>query len=62
MKTQTNEEISLNEIRRIPTPVLPQVNAVTGFCGVWQDERPADEIIADIATHRSGFGGRRVQL
>lgn len=34
----------------------------TGFCGVWQDEKTADEILIDIATHRSGFGGRRVQL
>jgi hypothetical protein len=37
-------------------------SAKTGFCGVWQDDRPADEIVADIATHRSGFGGRRVEL
>lgn len=34
----------------------------TGFCGVWQDDRTADEIITDITSHRSGFGGRRVQL
>ena len=26
----------------------------TGFCGAWQDERTADEIIADIANHRRG--------
>jgi len=37
-------------------------NSKTGFCGVWQDNRSADEIIADIDSHRSGFGGRRVQL
>jgi hypothetical protein len=36
--------------------------AKTGFCGVWQDDRTADEIVTDIATHRSGFGGRKVQL
>lgn len=36
--------------------------AKTGFCGVWQDDRTADEIVTDIASHRSGFGGRRVQL
>ena len=24
----------------------------TGFCGAWEDDRPADEIIADIAAHR----------
>ena len=34
----------------------------TGFCGLWKDDRTADEIVADIATHRSGFGGREVQL
>jgi hypothetical protein len=34
----------------------------TGFCGAWQDDRSADEIIADIVAHRSGFGGRRVEL
>ena len=34
----------------------------TGLCGAWQDERTADEIIADITLHRSGFGGRRVDL
>ena len=34
----------------------------TGFCGIWQDERSADEIIADICTHRSGFGGRGIHL
>jgi len=36
--------------------------AKTGFCGIWQDERSADEIIADISTHRSGFGGRGIHL
>lgn len=34
----------------------------TGFCGLWQDERSVDEIIEEIATHRSGFGDRRVDL
>lgn len=24
-------------------------NAKTGFCGAWEDDRPADEIVADIA-------------
>ena len=27
----------------------------TGFCGAWEDNRSADEIIADISAHRSGF-------
>jgi len=34
----------------------------TGFCGVWKDDRPVDEIIADITTHRSGYGRRKVDL
>lgn len=37
-------------------------SAKTGFCGVWQDDRSADEIVEEIAAHRSGFGGRRVEL
>lgn len=34
----------------------------TGFCGSWQDGRTADEIILDITSHRSGYGGRKVDL
>ncbi len=34
----------------------------TGLCGVWKDNRPADEIIADITAHRSGYGRRKVEL
>jgi hypothetical protein len=37
-------------------------NGMTGFCGAWEDDRSADEIIADIVEHRSGFGGRKVIL
>lgn len=37
-------------------------SAKTGFCGLWQDDRSADEIVEEIAAHRSGFGGRRVEL
>ena len=36
--------------------------ATTGFCGAWQDSRTADEIIDDIHSHRSGFGGRGIDL
>lgn len=36
--------------------------STTGFCGAWQDDRSAVEIIADIENHRTGFGGRRVDL
>lgn len=34
----------------------------TGFCGAWQDNCTADEIITDIHSHRSGFGGRGIDL
>ena len=27
----------------------------TGFCGRWEDERTADEIISDIKSHRKWF-------
>jgi hypothetical protein len=36
--------------------------AHSGLCGIWLDERDADEIIDEIHSHRSGFGGRRVGL
>ncbi len=36
--------------------------ATTGLCGAWQDSRTADEIIDDIHSHRSGFGGRGIEL
>lgn len=34
----------------------------SGLCGIWEDERPASEIIKDIRVHRTGFGGRKVAL
>ena len=34
----------------------------SGLCGVWQDDRSAEEIIDDIRKHRTGFGDREVGL
>ena len=34
----------------------------SGICGIWDDSRSPEEIIADIKTHRSGFGGREIEL
>lgn len=34
----------------------------TGFCGKWQDDRSAEEIISDIQACRSGFGSRDIEL
>ena len=41
---------------------LEEKRKSTGFCGIWEDDRPADEIIDDIYSHRTGFGGRRIEL
>jgi len=34
----------------------------SGLCGIWDDERNADEIINDIRSYRTGFGGREIKL
>lgn len=34
----------------------------SGLCGIWKDSRGAEEIIADIKTHRTGFGNREIEL
>ncbi len=34
----------------------------SGLCGIWKDERSADEIVEDIYAHRTGFGKRKVEL
>ena len=34
----------------------------SGLRGIWKDDRSAEEIIKDIHAHRTGFGGRRVEL
>lgn len=36
--------------------------AGSGFCGAWQDSKSAEEIILEIHSHRTGFGGRRIEL
>jgi len=41
---------------------LEEKRRSTGFCGIWEDERSADEIIDDIYSHRTGFGGRKIDL
>lgn len=37
-------------------------NQESGLCGVWQDIRSAEEIVKDIHSHRTGFGGRGIEL
>lgn len=34
----------------------------TGLCGIWQDERTAEEIIEDIYSSRTGFCNREIDL
>jgi len=83
MQTRTKyEEKVLEEIRKMPSEVMPQVIKMlrslqegfivkakknrheksSGLCGIWEDERRAEEIIEDIYSHRTGFGGRKVEL
>ncbi|MFA4955423.1 MAG: hypothetical protein WC556_00435 [Candidatus Methanoperedens sp.] len=34
----------------------------SGLCGIWEDNRNADEIIDDLHSFRTGFGGREIKL
>ena len=34
----------------------------TGICGIWQDDRCAEEIIRDLKEARTGFGSGDVKL
>ncbi len=35
---------------------------VSGLCGLWKDDRSPEEIINEIYSHRTRFGGRKVDL
>jgi len=39
-----------------------KIKKLSGLCGIWDDERNADEIINDIHSCRTGFGGREIKL
>ncbi len=34
----------------------------SSLCGIWKDDRSAEEIINDIHSYRTGFGGRDIEL
>lgn len=34
----------------------------SGLCGLWKDDRNAEDIVEDIYSHRTGFGGREIEL
>lgn len=53
---------SLSDIFKIHDNNKPEKMKSTGFCGVWEDKRSADEIIADIENARTGFGNREFEL
>ncbi|VVB89756.1 Uncharacterised protein [uncultured archaeon] len=40
----------------------PMAKKSSGLCGIWEDDRNADEIINDIYSNRTGFGGRDIKL
>ncbi len=64
------ENLILNEVKGIPEEALPMVVKIkksnikksSGLCGIREDNRNADEIIKDIHSNRTGFGGRDIQL
>ena len=41
---------------------LKKSEQTSGLCGIWPDDKSAEEIIDDIHKHRTGFGGREVRL
>jgi hypothetical protein len=41
---------------------IKKQNEKSGLCGTWQDNRKAEDIIEDIYSHRTGFGGRRIVI
>jgi len=51
-----------NGVLRVSPHMVTANEKGTGFCGSWQDGRTADEIILDITAHRSGYGGRKLDL
>ena len=50
-----------------PVEVIPIVQTASsaegsGLCGIWEDPRPAAEIVRDLRSARTGFGGRKPSL
>lgn len=41
---------------------MPKKAKSSGLCGIWKDDRNAEDIIMDIRSHRTGFGGRKINL
>lgn len=55
----------LQSLRESIIAVKPKKSAgkkSSGLCGIWKDDRSVDEIINDIYSHRTGFGGRDIEL
>ncbi len=52
----------LRESMPAPESFRKNKSGSTGLCGIWQDDRSADEIIRDIYTHRTGLGDREIKL
>ena len=53
---------SLGDIFKAKDNKNPEKIISTGFCGVWEDSRTADEIIADIENSRTGYGSREIEI
>ena len=39
-----------------------QISKNSGVCGIWKDERSADEIIKEIYDSRTGFSSKSIEL
>ena len=49
----------LTGVETLPAPSQPEES---GLCGIWKDDRPAEDIIAELRSARSGFAGRSPPL
>lgn len=53
--TEVKVIIMIEEIPPAFYKSLARTEKKTGFCGVWQDDREAEEIVQDIYSNRRGF-------
>jgi metal-responsive CopG/Arc/MetJ family transcriptional regulator len=55
--SKTLKEVITNLIKKYLSGVQEQSKKKekTGLCGMWEDERSAEEVIRDIKTHRKWF-------
>lgn len=62
LRLETNSIVKVKILKDDKENRKKRLEKRTGFCGSWEDERTADEIIYDIYSHRTGFGKREINL